>query len=44
MGEEEKQSVWEALASGSLAQGPKVREFEERFAAFVGVSHAVATS
>ncbi|MGH2428810.1 MAG: DegT/DnrJ/EryC1/StrS family aminotransferase, partial [Candidatus Limnocylindria bacterium] len=42
--EEEKQSVWEALASGSLAQGPKVREFEERFAAFVGVSHAVATS
>ena len=32
------------MASGSLAQGPRVREFEERFAAFVGAGHAVATS
>ena len=30
--------------SGSLAQGPRVRELEEQFAAFVGVPHAVATS
>jgi dTDP-4-amino-4,6-dideoxygalactose transaminase len=44
MGEEEKQSVWAALESGSLAQGPRVRELEEAFAAFVGVPHAVATS
>lgn len=44
MGEEEKQSVWEAMASGMLAQGPRVREFEERFAEMVGVPHAVATS
>jgi perosamine synthetase len=44
MGEEEKQSVWSALESGSLAQGSRVRELEERFAAFVGVPHAVATS
>ena len=44
MGEEEKQGVWEAMASGALAQGPRVRDFEERFAAFVGVAHAVATS
>ena len=44
MGEEEKQGVWEALASGSLAQGPRVRELEERFAEFVGAGHAVATS
>jgi len=44
MGEEEKQRVWEAMSSGSLAQGPRVRELEERFAAFVGVDHAVATS
>ena len=44
LGEEEKQRVWEAMASGSLAQGPRVREFEERFAAFVGTKHAVATS
>ncbi len=44
MGEEEKASVWAALESGSLAQGPRVRELEERFAEFVGVPHAVATS
>ena len=44
MGEEEKQRVWEAMASGSLAQGPRVREFEEQFADFIGVEHAVATS
>jgi perosamine synthetase len=44
MGDEEKERVWEAMASGSLAQGPRVREFEERFAAFVGAEHAVATS
>jgi dTDP-4-amino-4,6-dideoxygalactose transaminase len=36
--------VSEALASGSLAQGPRVRELEERFAAFVGTRRAVATS
>ena len=44
MGEEEKQRVWEAMASGSLAQGPRVRELEEGFAAYVGAGHAVATS
>ncbi len=44
MGEDEKQRVWEAMASGTLAQGPRVAEFEERFAAMVGVGHAVATS
>ena len=44
MGEDEKSRVWEAMSSGSLAQGPRVREFEERFAAFIGAEHAVATS
>ncbi len=44
MGEEEKASVWDAMASGSLAQGPRVRAFEEAFADFIGVRHAVATS
>ncbi len=44
MGEEEKERVWQALDSGSLAQGPRVREFEEAFAAYIGVEHAVATS
>jgi perosamine synthetase len=44
MGEEEKAGVWDAMASGSLAQGPRVRELEEAFAAFIGAGHAVATS
>jgi dTDP-4-amino-4,6-dideoxygalactose transaminase len=44
MGQEEKDLVWSALESGALAQGPRVRELEERFAAFIGVPHAVATS
>jgi dTDP-4-amino-4,6-dideoxygalactose transaminase len=44
MGEEEKELVWSALSSGALAQGARVRELEERFAAFIGVPHAVATS
>jgi perosamine synthetase len=44
LGEEEKQGVWEAMASGSLAQGPRVRELEERFADYIGAGHAVATS
>ena len=37
LGDEEKERVWEAMASGLLAQGPRVAELEERFAAFVGV-------
>jgi len=44
MGPEEQAGVAETLMSGSLAQGPRVRELEERFAAFIGVPHAVATS
>lgn len=44
LGPEEQALVAETLASGSLAQGPRVRELEERFADFVGVPHAVATS
>ena len=44
MGDEEQAMVASALASGSLAQGARVHELEERFAAFVGVPHAIATS
>jgi dTDP-4-amino-4,6-dideoxygalactose transaminase len=44
MGEEEKTLVWSAMDAGQLAQGPRVADFEERFAEFVGVPHAVATS
>jgi perosamine synthetase len=44
MGEEEKELVWSVLSSGALAQGVRVRELEERFADFIGVQYAVATS
>jgi dTDP-4-amino-4,6-dideoxygalactose transaminase len=44
IGEEEKQAVLEVLESGMLAQGPRVRAFEEAFAEMCGVRHAVATS
>ena len=44
IGEEEKRAVLEVLSSGNLAQGPRVRTFEESFASYIGVNHAVATS
>ncbi len=44
IGEEEKAAVLEVLGSGQLAQGKRVREFEERFAAWVGARYAVAVS
>lgn len=44
IGEEEKNAVMEVLESGMLAQGLKVKEFEERFAKYIGTKYAVATS
>lgn len=44
IGEEEKQAVLEVLDSGMLAQGKRVKAFEEDFAKMCGVEHAVATS
>jgi len=44
LGEEEKRAVLEVLDSGMIAQGPRVKAFEETFAAMCGVKHAVATS
>lgn len=44
IGDEEKQAVLEVLDSGILAQGPRVKAFEEAFAAMCGVKHAIATS
>lgn len=38
------QAVTEALQSDYLTQGPKVVEFEEQFAAYVGARYAVAVS
>jgi perosamine synthetase len=42
--DEEIQEVVEVLKSGFIAQGPKVAEFEEKFAEYVGTDYAVATS
>ena len=44
IGQEEQNAILEVIASGQLVQGPKVREFEARFAELCGVEHAVATS
>ncbi|MEJ5201930.1 MAG: DegT/DnrJ/EryC1/StrS family aminotransferase [Anaerolineales bacterium] len=44
MGEEEKQAVWEVLESGIIAQGPRVKAFEESFAAMCETRFAIATS
>jgi perosamine synthetase len=40
--EREKQAVADVLDSGWLTTGPRVKQFEERFAAKVGARHAVA--
>ncbi len=42
--DEEIEEVTKVLRSGFIAQGPKVAEFEEKFAKYIGVKHAVATS
>src|SRR5215469_4164263 len=44
LGQEEAEAAAEAVASGWVAQGPRVREFEEAFAAAIGAPHAVAVS
>jgi len=44
VGEEEARAVAEVVRSGRLALGPRLAEFEERFAAYVGCRHAVAVS
>lgn len=43
-GAEEERQVLEVLRSGVIAQGPKVKELEERFATMHGVRHAVAVN
>lgn len=43
-GEEEAEWMRKPLETGWVVQGPFVAEFERRFAAFVGVPHAAATS
>jgi len=43
-GPEEEAAVLEVMRSGTFAQGPRVKAFEESFAAMTGADYAVATS
>ncbi|MEX0750477.1 MAG: DegT/DnrJ/EryC1/StrS family aminotransferase, partial [Dehalococcoidia bacterium] len=42
--DDEKRAVIDALESKQLAQGPRVAAFEEAFAAYIGVEHAIAVN
>jgi dTDP-4-amino-4,6-dideoxygalactose transaminase len=42
--QKDKQRILDILDSGLLAQGKMVEEFEEAFARFIGVKHAIATN
>ena len=44
LGEEEAAAAAAAIASGWVAQGPRVAEFESAFAESIGTDHAVALS
>jgi dTDP-4-amino-4,6-dideoxygalactose transaminase len=44
VGEEELQAVREVFESKYLTEGPKTREFEQRFAEYVGSKHGIATT
>lgn len=43
-GHEEEELVLSTLRSGMVAQGPLVKEFEDRFAETTGVKHAIAVN
>ena len=42
--EEEAQAAYDTILTNWITQGPKVAEFEEKFAAYTGAKHAVAVS
>ena len=42
--EDEAQNAYDTILSGWVTQGPRVAEFEEKFAAYVGSKYAVAVS
>lgn len=44
VGEREIEAVSEVIRSGMIAQGAKVAELEEGFAAMIGAKHAIATN
>ncbi|MBA4372532.1 MAG: hypothetical protein C0402_06675 [Thermodesulfovibrio sp.] len=44
LGPEEEEAAVRAIRSGWVSQGPLVKEFEERFAEYVGAKYAIATT
>ena len=44
LGKEEAQSAYDTILTGWITQGPRVAEFEQKFAAYTGAAHAVALS
>jgi perosamine synthetase len=42
--DEEKKAILEVLESGWITTGPKVKQFEEEFATFIGSRHAIAVN
>ncbi|BAI60836.1 putative aminotransferase [Methanocella paludicola SANAE] len=44
IGQEEIDGVVNVMRSGVIAEGPKVKEFEEAFARYIGVEHAIAVN
>ena len=44
LGPQEEAALLDALRSGWVSQGPRVTEFERKFAEYVGAAHAVAVS
>ena len=42
--DQDKKAVQDVLESGWITMGPRVADFEERFANFVGAKHAVAVN
>ena len=44
IGPEEIEEVVDSLRSGWITTGPKVKRFEERFAEYCGVEHAIAVN
>ena len=44
IGEEEIENVVEVLKSGMIAQGPRVAEFEEKYAEWVGAEYGIAVN
>jgi dTDP-4-amino-4,6-dideoxygalactose transaminase len=43
-GEEEERAIQRPLEDGWVVQGPRVDEFEEQFAGYIGAEHAAATT